>query len=202
MSNTIDSILKTYQCHKIVHAVRIDKVEFMPGKVTLTYYLGNGPEVTIIRDILSANDPIFARYMPTAGDYFVVYDHGTPDRYVSFSPRAKFEAGYTELKPQVDFAGLDKCVHGVSLGANDFCEECEKAAAESFPSPVGQYQGVMVDNPGIGPGFEPYWIPTVDLRFIHRDGYRILQQKWHKQFSAEYEWRDVPLIEDEANAQG
>lgn len=59
--------------------------------------------------------------------------------------------------------------------------------------------------------------PTVELRFIKRDGFRILQQKWVKQpdpteflkmvFSVErpedfdnmteYEWHDVPLEEEE-----
>lgn len=37
---------------------------------------------------------------------------------------------------------------------------------------------------------------TPSLRFIERDGRRILQQAWlwHSQLSHGYEWRDVPLV--------
>jgi hypothetical protein len=34
-------------------------------------------------------------------------------------------------------------------------------------------------------------MPTASLRFVERDGKRILQQAW--QTGYEFEWRDVPL---------
>ncbi len=47
--------------------------------------------------------------------------------------------------------------------------------------------------------------PTAGLRFVTRDGKRILQQLWqvwlvhgHAKVSCSDEWRDVPLAEDAA----
>lgn len=43
--------------------------------------------------------------------------------------------------------------------------------------------------------------PTMRLRFIERDGKRILQQQWQvPEYAWMMEWRDVPLVkENDAN---
>ena len=57
---------------------------------------------------------------------------------------------------------------------------------------------------------KPNWQPLIPIRFVERDGKRILQQAWGKYFdtgeewrqSYEYQWRDVPLMsetDDEPN---
>jgi hypothetical protein len=38
--------------------------------------------------------------------------------------------------------------------------------------------------------------PTVNLRFVMREGKRILQQQWLWLWGGETEWRDVPLEEE------
>jgi hypothetical protein len=40
-----------------------------------------------------------------------------------------------------------------------------------------------------------WWRPTVQLRFVKRDGIRILQQKWISALG-EIVWSDVPLEEE------
>lgn len=52
------------------------------------------------------------------------------------------------------------------------------------------------------------WVlsPGINIRFVERDGKRILQQVWVKGYwlsgvftsGSEYEWRDVPLVEENA----
>lgn len=45
-----------------------------------------------------------------------------------------------------------------------------------------------------------FYDPTNHLRFIERDGKKILQQYWKERFGREVsdEWRDVPLETDES----
>lgn len=44
-----------------------------------------------------------ARYMPTVGDFFMVYDDG----YQAISPRKAFEEGYAEIVTQTIVAAND-----------------------------------------------------------------------------------------------
>lgn len=75
-----------YQSHKKVWALQIDKVSDAGEAWTLSFLdVGYGPR-NVKREVLS-------RYMPTQGDYFVVYDDG----YESISPKKAFEEGYTKL---------------------------------------------------------------------------------------------------------
>lgn len=39
--------------------------------------------------------------------------------------------------------------------------------------------------------------PTTMLRFVERNGHRVLQQLWLSDDASLSEWRDVPLVEDE-----
>lgn len=76
-----------YECHKVVRAVQITVDKNETGTTGLlvpvdplipAFYTGPG---------------YFERHNPQDGGYFVVYDDG----YVSFSPQAPFEAGYTRI---------------------------------------------------------------------------------------------------------
>lgn len=39
-----------------------------------------------------------------------------------------------------------------------------------------------------------FWKPTMNLRFVKQDNYRILQQEWESELG-EKDWRDIPLVE-------
>lgn len=84
---TDTSKMPAYECHKTVHALEIANVgHYMTsaeGKLVrkLTFTDGTAREVT---------DDVFRRYIPTPGDFYVVYENG----YESFSPRDQFLGGY------------------------------------------------------------------------------------------------------------
>ena len=66
--------LKYYQCHKKVHATPMTLGQF---------------KIESGRDQLLGSDD--------APGYLVVYDRGTEEAYLSWSPKDKFEAGYAEI---------------------------------------------------------------------------------------------------------
>lgn len=70
-----------YKCTKKVNALKITKRDGFD-----IYVDGHGGPITVDR-------PMFARFIPEAGDYVVIYKGG----YVSFSPRAVFEDGYERI---------------------------------------------------------------------------------------------------------
>lgn len=81
--------LPKWQCHKVVHALKISSVEYMPDeKVILQFHDTRfaSIEVSIIRKPKPSND-----------FYYVVYNDG----YFSFSPAKEFEEGYTLIGPKV-----------------------------------------------------------------------------------------------------
>lgn len=78
-----------YKSHKEVYALKIgnDPIEVLPdGSVVLPIADGGFAPVTVKAEVVS-------RYMPMAGDYYVVYDDG----YQSISPGKAFEDGYTRI---------------------------------------------------------------------------------------------------------
>ena len=87
--------LPKYECHKIVHALKILKIEHDHGN---EHHDNEGS------GIITPADPGFApfrvdeKYMlkhePKEGGYYVVYADG----YASFSPAKAFEDGYTLVK--------------------------------------------------------------------------------------------------------
>ena len=87
--------MKTYQSHKVVEAAQILGYSQELGEVTIYADNADGYE-----RIAMPND-FFKRGTPKVGDYLVRYQ---PDGYLSWSPKAVFEAGYTELREltQVD----------------------------------------------------------------------------------------------------
>lgn len=78
--------MKKYRSHKIVEAAVI--VGASAGENFVRVKGEGGSEK------ITVPDGFFARGFPEAGDYLVRYE---PDGYLSWSPRDKFEAGYTEI---------------------------------------------------------------------------------------------------------
>lgn len=83
--------LPRYKCHKVVHALKIKGLNTVPelegGSVIEPADEGFAP--------FRVSPTLFARYVPSPGDYYVVYDDG----YASFSPRKAFEEGYVRFEP-------------------------------------------------------------------------------------------------------
>jgi hypothetical protein len=76
-----------YQSHKEVRALKIASVSTASlGKVKLTF-----ADTYFAAHEVDAN--MVERYMPSEGDYFVVYADG----YQSISPVKAFEEGYTKI---------------------------------------------------------------------------------------------------------
>lgn len=74
-----------YVSHKTVHALEIDTaVRVNEGRHVVSFKDAGYPPMTL--DAI-----MFARYVPVAGDFMVVYADG----YKSFSPRKAFLEGYT-----------------------------------------------------------------------------------------------------------
>jgi len=75
-----------YQCHKIVHALKIEKIE----KIDDVVYITPSDEGFAK---FSTNPEFIHKHQPQEGGYYVVYEDG----YVSYSPTKAFEEGYTRI---------------------------------------------------------------------------------------------------------
>ena len=75
-----------YRSHKQVWALEIDSVTHQREERTFRLTFRDPGYAPI-----SAPQDMFARYMPSPGDFYVVYDDG----YKSFSPAKAFKEGYT-----------------------------------------------------------------------------------------------------------
>lgn len=88
------SQLPEWTSHKVVRAGRIiatgENYEDEPEIARIMVDLGNGKT-----SVFSVDRKVFARAWPSAGDYLVVYNVGTPDEYVSWSPAKVFVEGNT-----------------------------------------------------------------------------------------------------------
>lgn len=111
MSEYAERELPKYQCHKIVHALKVNAVvpvpvENSPGagqnapNEWMVHFADDGYapiDVTNewacrhLRWLPDGNGKPLA--LPVQGGYYVVYDDG----YVSWSPTKAFESGYTKL---------------------------------------------------------------------------------------------------------
>jgi hypothetical protein len=80
-------LMPKYRCHKVVSALQIDRIEPDPSGAPLWIHFVERDHAP-----LAAELGLFARYVPTRGDYLVVYRDG----YKSVSPKAEFEDGYTK----------------------------------------------------------------------------------------------------------
>lgn len=77
--------LPQYRCHKVVGALQIANV-------------GDDGAVSFVDERyrpVVCDEKMFARFRPSRGDFFVVYEDG----YRSFSPRQAFLDGYTIIEP-------------------------------------------------------------------------------------------------------
>lgn len=82
----IDIVLKEYQCHKKVKAVKIGDVVFLKDSVVI---LPKDQEEYAFKVSLE----YYEKHKPEVGGYYVVYEDG----YESYSPAKAFEKGYTKI---------------------------------------------------------------------------------------------------------
>lgn len=83
--------LPVYICHKRVRALEIAAVANIEGTVQFSFKEEGHEPLCVV-----GYDPIIRRYMPVAGDFYVVYEDG----YQSFSPRKAFLEGHTSAGEQ------------------------------------------------------------------------------------------------------
>ncbi len=86
--SAVSAEMPKYQCHKKVWALKIARIE--PGAIDTHSNIipeepGYGP--------IPVPNSFLVRHQPQAGGYYVVYEDG----YVSYSPAAAFESGYTRI---------------------------------------------------------------------------------------------------------
>jgi hypothetical protein len=93
-----------YRSHKLVRAAQIDS-----GVVMLAD--GKASMLLAFHDEAIVDQAVVARYKPVPGDYLVQYEDG----YLSISPKAAFEGGYTFV-PSLH-AGDELPVTGLDFGA-------------------------------------------------------------------------------------
>lgn len=91
--------MKKYRSHKIVEAAKIWQIIMsgengaLPPSIKAPVICYENPDRTV-GPYVEVEESFFARGTPAIGDYLVRYDDG----YLSWSPRDKFEAGYTEIE--------------------------------------------------------------------------------------------------------
>lgn len=78
--------LRSFQCHKIVQAAKIETMSSFVGEGPITLHLEGNKSINVSRDWGMKHSPI-------TGGYFVLYNDG----YTSFSPAAAFEDGYSRV---------------------------------------------------------------------------------------------------------
>lgn len=78
-----------WQSHKIVRAAKILKLDGDDITLLIPDFVQQENSSMVVK----APTNMFARYMPVAGDYYVVYDDG----YASISSAKAFEEGYHQL---------------------------------------------------------------------------------------------------------
>lgn len=78
--------MKRFKCHKEVEAAQIRAGEVREDR-SAKWNVGDG-------EIIETPPEFVARGVPQEGDYIIRYE---PDGYLSWSPKAVFEAGYSEL---------------------------------------------------------------------------------------------------------
>lgn len=83
----ITAQMPRYQCHKQVHALKIEGIEHLYGDGAVITPADEGWQP------FRVDEAYIRKHNPQAGGYYVVYDDG----YQSFSPAKAFEEGYTRL---------------------------------------------------------------------------------------------------------
>ena len=97
MDSSNSAGMPRYKCHKEVHALQIDSIEFDAGIASLENRETDGSAmITPVHDgfePFKVDAEYLRKHNPQPGGYFVVYEDG----YESFSPAEAFEKGYTRL---------------------------------------------------------------------------------------------------------
>jgi|VirMetMinimDraft_7_1064189.scaffolds.fasta_scaffold00089_16 hypothetical protein len=150
--------MKKYQSHKIVEAAPII------GYTALGNYVNVEADNDDGYERIAVPGDFFARGNPDLGDYLVRYQ---PDGYLSWSPKAVFEAGYTELTgdhpgfghPLVNVTVKDGMISGISTiapqppaelaqagrGAPDWSGDFKPATVEvTVTAPAGKRAEVAI----------------------------------------------------------
>lgn len=83
--------LPQWRSHKIVRAARITDIITTIGPDAVRTLVLEGTDETWAAHV---DNTAWVRFIPAPGDYVVIYADG----YVSFSPAAAFEDGYTRLE--------------------------------------------------------------------------------------------------------
>lgn len=84
--------MKHYQCHKKVHARPM-----LYGQYVEIYGTEEQKEALVHPSPYGGKTKTIETH---AAGYLVIYSLGTPDEYISWSPKRAFEEGYSEI-PQV-----------------------------------------------------------------------------------------------------
>lgn len=93
----IREVMAEYQCFKVVQAAEIKAVQEFDEQSALPLVIGiPGTDVELP---YIASPELISRYIPEVGDYLVLYEND----YVSISPKAAFEEGYSKI----EFAEVD-----------------------------------------------------------------------------------------------
>jgi hypothetical protein len=117
MYNSIE--LPRYQCHKIVHALKIKALQphpEHPGEYLLT------PEDSTYAPFMVSRDYVNGR-SAKGGGYYVTHEDG----YESFSPAEAFESGYTRIQEPIGnqpFPGEDAitdAINEATMNRNSLC---------------------------------------------------------------------------------
>ncbi len=86
-----------YKCHKIVHALKIERIDLDSDKAHTENRETDGSAIITPADEGFAQFKVDHQYVrkhqPKAGGYYVVYDDG----YKSWSPAEAFEQGYSKI---------------------------------------------------------------------------------------------------------
>lgn len=92
--NSVVADMPKYQCHKVVHALKIIGLHIDETEILLCFHAETDDDVASIR--IPVEEDEHSRFIKASGadfGYYVVYEDG----YISWSPSKAFEDGYTRL---------------------------------------------------------------------------------------------------------
>lgn len=90
------SEMPRYRCHKEVHALKIERIQFDADTARVEGRDTDGSARLFVEPPyapIRVDSAYVRKHSPQAGGYYVVYEDG----YKSFSPAGPFESGYTRL---------------------------------------------------------------------------------------------------------
>jgi len=101
-----------YKCHKIVRALKVGKLEHIPGGAIVTPVLAEFTQFKVDSEYIN-------RCSPGVGGYVVLYSDG----FMSYSPPGTFTAGYTpviganttDTTDNTDVVTVDTVLEGASI---------------------------------------------------------------------------------------